>query len=300
MKEQILRGLLRLRNEQEAGNSSRLKATSTSGASTAPAGFADESSVCFDHNLDRREELIKMGAVTPLDDIGDDLPSGVPARGRMTLMDHKIAAGMKVRLPRSRRSQSVTKRKEAESFIRVRTQDREGENYEFGSRGKDDEKQDGRISGSRDIRKTDASSVGSTADEQGKIEDSGSFSDKKSDTKETLENGNGWMCETCNPRCVEDAEACLACRKRWLRTKNNPAEDRRTDDSGVDSMESKFEHDTIGVKASVVTCPVCTCGIRVEDTTNPDASLSRHMDRCSRRQIGRGEHGQVGREGKHG
>lgn len=111
MKEQILNGLLRRRNadEDEWKNNGSLDSVEE----------LERASSMHDNKLDlryrgmdglgderrRREELIKTGAITPLD-VGTD-NAGPPSRirGRVSLMEHKIAEGMAVKLPRARRAE---------------------------------------------------------------------------------------------------------------------------------------------------------------------------------------------------
>ncbi|CAM9254896.1 unnamed protein product [Ectocarpus sp. 8 AP-2014] len=102
MKTQILRGLLRDRcgddGQEEAGAAGRVEAASRS----------EEQS---------HEDLVKTGAVTPLDAF-DDPTIGLAGRRRKTLQDYKVAEGMTVKLPRSRRPKARTResvRKQAES-----------------------------------------------------------------------------------------------------------------------------------------------------------------------------------------
>lgn len=104
MKTQILRGLLRDRcgddGQEEAGAAGRVEAASRS----------DEQS---------RDDLVKTGAVTPLDAF-DDPTIDLAGRRRKTLQDYKVAEGMTVKLPRSRRpkAKATTResfRKQAES-----------------------------------------------------------------------------------------------------------------------------------------------------------------------------------------
>ncbi|CAM9824223.1 unnamed protein product [Ectocarpus sp. 12 AP-2014] len=102
MKTQILRGLLRDRcgddGQEEAGAAGRVEAASRS----------DEQS---------HEDLVKTGAVTPLDAL-DDPTIGLAGRRRKTLQDYKVAEGMTVKLPRSRRPKARTResvKKQAES-----------------------------------------------------------------------------------------------------------------------------------------------------------------------------------------
>lgn len=100
MKEQILRGLLRSRADgdgtPEAGGAAGLQVGTTRRAD-------DRSDV--DGTWKRREDLVKTGAVTPLDAL-DDLAVGLVGRRRKTLQDYKIAEGMSVKLPRSRHAKT--------------------------------------------------------------------------------------------------------------------------------------------------------------------------------------------------
>ena len=96
MKEQILRGLLRDRgigdgNEEGGG-----------AAAHGAVGTRADERRASDGTWKRREDLVKTGAVTPLDAL-DDLAVGLAGRRRKTLQDYKIAEGMHVKLPRSRR-----------------------------------------------------------------------------------------------------------------------------------------------------------------------------------------------------
>eukprot|EP00903_Cladosiphon_okamuranus_P019263 g17709.t1 len=95
MKEQILRGLLHAREDgdgtHEVGGAAGLEGGALS---TDVRRDADES-------RRRREDLVKTGAVTPLD-VLDELAVGLVGKRRKTLQDYKIAEGMTVKLPRSR------------------------------------------------------------------------------------------------------------------------------------------------------------------------------------------------------
>lgn len=114
MKEQILKGLLLQRKDEEDGNAMdglgiggdvRVATMSHAGGAAGVDADVDAASRC-DGELQRREELIKSGAITPLDDLTGAPTTLAPTRSRMTLMDHKIAEGMTVKLPRSRRRPS--------------------------------------------------------------------------------------------------------------------------------------------------------------------------------------------------
>lgn len=114
MKEQILKGLLLQRQDEEDGNvmdgrgiggDVRVATMAHASGATGVDADVDAASRC-DGELQRREELIKSGAITPLDDLTGAPTTLAPTRSRMTLMDHKIAEGMTVKLPRSRRRPS--------------------------------------------------------------------------------------------------------------------------------------------------------------------------------------------------
>lgn len=102
MKEQILRGLLRRRG---AGDGNE-EVESAAAAHVAVGARADERRALHGATWIRRENLVKTGAVTPLDAL-DDLTVGFTGRRRKTLQDYKIAEGMHVKLPRSRRPKTT-------------------------------------------------------------------------------------------------------------------------------------------------------------------------------------------------
>lgn len=97
MKEQILRGLLRDRgNEDEEAEAAGYVHVATP---------SDEHSALKDARK-RREDLVKTGAVTPLDAL-DDLAIGLVGRQRKTLQDYKMAEGMAIKIPRARRPKTT-------------------------------------------------------------------------------------------------------------------------------------------------------------------------------------------------
>lgn len=176
MKEQILRGLLRDRGNED-------------GEEAEAAGYVHVATRSGKHSAlndtrKRREDLVKAGAVSPLDAL-DDLAVGLVGRQRKTLQDYKMAEGMAVKLPRSRRK----------------------------------------------IKPRADSDIGESRHESGG--------------------------ETNNAETGVDTSKC----------------DQTSDDQGRDS--------TVGTE-SIVECPLCTQVVKVDDPTNPDLSLSRHMDRCTR------------------
>lgn len=178
MKEQILRGLLR---DREDGD----------GKEAEPAGYVHVATRSDKHSAlndtwKRREDLVKTGAVTPLDAL-DDLAVGLIGRHRKTLQDYKMAEGMTVKLPRSRR---------------LKTKPR-----------------------------TNCSDVGGTRHESGGETD--------------------------------EVEASV-------------------DTSKSDQNQGSLRRDARAGTESIVECPLCAQVVKVDDPANPDVSLSRHMDRCTR------------------
>lgn len=108
IKEQILEGLLRLRQEATGeGISEHTQGPSQDPLNHLPEradGLAtDDAPDSRNGNRQNREELIKSGIITPLDDAIRKMGTATQTRGRMSLMDHKAAEGMKVKLPRPRR-----------------------------------------------------------------------------------------------------------------------------------------------------------------------------------------------------
>lgn len=177
MKEQILRGLLRDRGNED-------------GEEEEAAGYVHVSTRSDKHSAlndsrKRREDLVKTGAVSPLDAL-DDLAVGIVGRQRKTLQDYKMAEGMAVKLPRSRRLKT--------------------------KRGADND-------------------IGESRHESGG--------------------------ETNN------AETGV----------NTSKSDQNLHGQGRDSSAGTED---------VVECPLCTQVVKVDDPTNPDLYLSRHMDRCTR------------------
>lgn len=166
MKEQILRGLLRDREDDVGKEVAEYPHVAT---------YPDRHSTA-DDTWKSREDLVKTGAVTPLDAL-DDLAVGLVGRKRKTLQDYKMAEGMVLTLPRSRRLKSKPR-------------------HEAG---------------------------GETNTKDGSV-------------------------ETSKP-------------------------DQNQGSQGRDSR--------VGTE-SIVHCPICRQVVHVDDPANPDLSLSRHMDRCTR------------------
>lgn len=110
MKEQILNGLLRRRdadedewrNNESLGSMEELERASPMHGDKLDLGHGGMNGLGDERR--RREELIKTGAITPLDVGTDNARPPSRIRGRVSMMEHKIAEGMAVKLPRARRA----------------------------------------------------------------------------------------------------------------------------------------------------------------------------------------------------
>lgn len=164
MKEQILRGLLLRLWKQDSELDSCGEPDNNPRAASATSGFSRsiKSPLSFDSQLDHRDDLIKVGAVTPFDDLESHPTAEVKRRGRKTLMDHKIAEGMKVKLPRSFRRGAKETMSSDEAQNKNRCETDTGDNHEKGN----ERDPYPRISSSKKPRGTDASSDGYSGDEQ--------------------------------------------------------------------------------------------------------------------------------------
>ncbi|CAM9862204.1 unnamed protein product [Scytosiphon promiscuus] len=186
IKAQILRGLLRRcedgRDADAAGDTGREPCSN----------LADGQNSAFRSSWSRREALVKEGTVTPLDAL-DDLTIGLTGTRRRTLQDYKVAEGMTIKLPRSRRAKLKTR--------------------------------------------TFSTSEAASMHESGR------------ELEEALK-------------------------------------------SAEDGLGEGTEESTVGQ----VKCPVCAQFVKVDDPTNPDACLSKHLDRCTR-STRRGSFRQVKKDG---
>lgn len=164
MKEQILRGLLLRLRKQDGEVDSYGEPDNNQRATSATSGFSlsKKSPLSFDSQLDRRDDLIKVGAVTPFDDLESHPTSGVKRRSRKTLMDHKIAEGMKVKLPRSFHRGAKGTMSSDETQNKKRCETDTGNNHEKG----DERDTYPRISSSKKPRGTDTSSGGYSGGEE--------------------------------------------------------------------------------------------------------------------------------------
>lgn len=210
----------------------------------------------------RREDLVRTGTVTPLDELAGISEAVVPKRTRMTLMDHKIAEGMNVELPRSRR-----RSRQARSFGSGQVE----------ASPDSDNKQDA----------IEAVVEAFSSDEDNPASDEAA-------TPEHLADDDRWACERCTLVCPADAGGCLACGEPRPRKRNTP-------ESGATKGASKFGSSEVEagiLTVNTVECPVCRKSVRVDDPTNPDVSLSKHIDRCTRR-AQRSSLEQSGDEGEH-
>lgn len=98
IKAQILRGLLRRYEEGKE----EAEPAGAAGPAHDPK-HPDKQASALRDTWKRREDLVKTGTVTPLDAL-DDLTVTVAGRRRRTLQDYKVAEGMTIQLPRSRRA----------------------------------------------------------------------------------------------------------------------------------------------------------------------------------------------------
>lgn len=253
MKEQILRGLLRLRHGQEEDG------VDAAGAIHAATVGSIDPVVRLNEEWNNREDLIKTGAVTPLDGIAGGSASGAPTRGRMTLMDHKVAEGMTVRLPRSRRRHVRSRADVSDQAEAAPVRD---SGAPQGDLGKDSFRSPGRNSGAP------TSSVSADGD--------------AGQSRTTL----GWTCQACTLVCPEDAVECPACRKRRPRKRYSPA--RAVDRSGDGvtqgaSAQGGSRSEVDSNTTNTVECPMCLHDVEVEDWARPDVFLTKHMDESTRR-----------------
>lgn len=164
MKEQILRGLLLRLRKQEGEVDSCGEPDNNPRPTSATSGLSllTKSPLSSDSQLNHRDNLIKVGAVTPFDDLESHPTSDVKRRGRKTLMDHKIAEGMKVKLPRSFHRGAKETMSSDETQNKKRCETDTGDNDEKGN----EHDTYPRISSSKKPRGTDASSGSYSGDEQ--------------------------------------------------------------------------------------------------------------------------------------
>lgn len=266
MKEQIIKGLLLvrhglgkndLRDEQEP--SAAVNITNTEGALKV-AAVSHPSLV--DDEWQRREDLIRAGAVTPLDSVTNGAADGAHTRARMTLMDHKVAEGMTIELPRPRGRK--TKGRSTGGGRAHALHDSGGSLNEIdgfeGSSTFDSPRLE-RGDGEADLSKTELKSA-----RTGAPMDSDERVCKACDS---LRSSNATECPTCSERRPRLHEASVA-----LRGDASGGAMKR----GLEQRASMSE-----IATSTVECPVCAQHVAVDDPRNPDAALSNHMDRCTRR-----------------
>lgn len=259
MKEQILKGLLLRRSIDEGDGTNKGARGAVEDLDGASLADSDED-VSVDR-IDRfgderhhREELIKKGTITPLDVITDGASTALRRRGRVSLMEHKIAEGMTVKLPRPRRAK-----------VRIRQQAKDNPGAERDSRIERDGVTTEQLYPPRDEAFIESPTYVS-----------------KQPRTQGLSDGLEGQCQKCSNR-TDDAPVCPACLER--RSKENPTTtawrhgsvDEVTEEQG--RRQSAVERS----KANSVECPICAQVVRVDDPAHPDVSLSKHMDRCDRR-----------------
>lgn len=257
MKQQILRGLLRVRCGEGGDANDGLGTTQevevVTKAHTSET-ISNDSTHLRNDDWKRREDLVRTGAVTPLDDLAGISGAVVPKRARMTLMDHKIAEGMNVELPRPRR---LSRRARSFGGGQVETRPVSGKEHD---------------------------ATGAVVGPLSSDEDNVAGDDAA--TPQQLVDGDSWACQRCTLVCPADAGECLACGERRPRKRNTP-------ENAPSSYESEAVDGTLRLGSSrieagaltedTVECPFCRQSVSFGDQTNPDVSLSKHMDRCTRR-----------------
>lgn len=256
MKEQILKGLLLRRSIDESDGTSKEEREAMGDLN----GHADEdvSVECinrFGDERQHREELINSGAITPLDVIGGGDATSQGRRGRVSLMEHKIAEGMTVKLPRPRRSK-----------VRMRQR---AETNPSAKRGPSIER-DGLTMEQTHPRPHEAL-VDPLADV---------LKLNKNEGLSTFDDAEG-QCQKCSNR-QEDAPVCSAC---FETSKESPTTTARRcgSVSGVTEAQERRQSTSERSNAHTVECPTCEQFVRVDDPAHPCTSLSKHMDRCTRR-----------------
>lgn len=251
MKQQILRGLLRVRCGESGdandglGDAQEVEVVAKVHTSETTS---NDSTHLRNDDWKRREDLVRTGAVTPLDDLADIADAVEPKRVRMTLMDHKIAEGMNVEIPGPRRLSRRARR--------------------FGG-GQVESRP---ISGKEPVVGPFSSDEDITAGED-------------ATTPQQLVEGDSWACQRCTLVCPADAGECLACGERRPRLRNTENA-RKSYESEVVEGTSRLGSSKMEVGAlteNTVECPVCRQSVDVGDQTNAGLSLSKHMDRCTRR-----------------
>lgn len=275
MKEQILRGLLLLRNGEEDGGEEdeqedELKISSTADISKS---ISHDTDGLLNDEWIRRDNLIRTGAVTPLDGLASGLSSNIPTRSRMTLMDHKMAEGMEVKLPRSRRRTDRNRKGEA------RQQSGKGW-VSFGASAN---------APALDSRRFRASST-CVPTESGNM--TGKFPSNRNrgtsdDCEPEIPDEEGtWACRMCTLFCSAGVVDCPACGEQQSRKRNQPkpAHTSNGKDGKERALESGSPTSESGVSTrSKIDCPVCKKNVRTGDPTNPDVYMSKHMNMCTRK-----------------
>lgn len=253
MKEQILKGLLQRRNIRsefdENPKESPGAAREPDGAASArdSDGTHDDVADSLGGDWQRREELIRTGAITPLDDVTSRATPPRPL-GRVSFMEHKIAEGMTVKLPRSHR-------------VRARS----------GAGVNDTSHADGDL--------TMKHAAGGSPAGVSALPRHANVAD------ELVEQREG-----CDNFCPVGETECGIFDESKVKHGTPPTSSRRRSRNDVNNEEQGvLQNERRGGQSNAIQCPLCTQRVHVDDSTNPDVSLSKHVDRCNRRR----SHGMV-------
>lgn len=250
MKEQILQGLLRRHHINgnmspsadvevfEGGPPNGAFAHATNVAAINPDGQLGE-------EQQNREDLIQIGAITPLDDVMKDARAKNSIRERATRMDNKIAERMVGELPHTLRSQRH------ETELQEKSQG-DLESQEFSPKEKCKGDHDSRFSRPNDISIRAPACV------------------PDQPTHEDSMKGSEWRSRhSTHSPVLSDMRGST----------------RSSTDRTELSVEGRCTQQQESVPPRKVECPICAQLVVVNDSTSPDVALSKHIDRCGRRII---------------
>ncbi|CAM9285531.1 unnamed protein product [Phaeothamnion confervicola] len=293
-KYQALRALLRRRVGDDADKADEAGAAGVEGggqacvgsASSAPAVEKGMGAAGTEAKGMDREEMIRLGLMTPFDEVtgGAARP---PVRPRMSVMEHKLAAGGKVVILDRRADGKKRKRSEPDSrgeddwtttwqrsFRGARGPSaataRPGKARVRGPEGADEEE-----FGSGD--QPSASGLGATAASAAAAATSAATPPARQDrhrrradepTSAASEGASAGADSDSDPRRPTDGSSR---RNRTIRQRNEAAA------AAAEAVAAA------GAARAEVLCPVCGVSVSVTDVTHPDAALDAHLDRCLRK-----------------
>ncbi|CAM9176674.1 unnamed protein product [Choristocarpus tenellus] len=239
MKQQILNALLRQRSGSDSDDEAGY-----GGSSIEDKDNEDSITASQGGDQEHRDELIRTGAITPL----DSPPVSQRQRGRMTLMEHKIAEGMTVKLPHSHRSKGDTTRS--------------------AEKGRSDPVQDHLLQAEReDLQKSMQDYSILTENNPPEPSMRGTETMQQSLTMGSKETSSpeGWECPKCTLVGPYDALRCVACGQRKPRNRKYQTR------MGMDE---------------IVVCPLCKHVLGTGSSAKPDILISKHIDTCEKRKDG--------------